>query len=107
MIEISLTAQKKLRECIGENPGKYPRISFSEGGITGPSLKLSFEDSQKGDILENFEDFHMNVSEDVSFFAQKMIVDYVHQGTDGEFKIEAKENLCCNEDCANCQGCEV
>jgi Fe-S cluster assembly iron-binding protein IscA len=107
MIEISLAAQNKLRNCLGENPGKSPRISFSEGGITGPTLKLSFEEPQKGDIVEDVEDFHMIISEDVSYFAQKMSVDYVHQGADGKFEIEAKTSLGCNEDCANCQGCEV
>ena len=107
MIEISLAAQKKLRDSLGEYPGKSPRISFSEGGVTGPALKLSFEEPQKGDIVEDVENFHMIVAEDVSYFAQKMVVDYVHKGEDEKFEVEAKENLCCNEDCASCQGCDV
>ena len=104
MIEISPVAKNKIQDCLGQNPGKFPRISFSEGGLLGPSLKLDFEEVHEGDKVEDVEGFHMLVAEDVSFYAQKMIVDYV-QGR--SFEIEAKEGMICNEDCASCQGCEV
>jgi|GEM_PF-2523233 len=107
MIEISLAAQKQLRDSLGENPGKSPRISFSEGGITGPVLNLAFEKPQAGDIVEDVGGFQLFIAEDVSYFAQKMSVDYAQNGKDGKFEIEAKESIVCNEDCASCQGCNV
>ncbi len=104
MIEITAAAQKKLQDSLIENPGKSPRISFSPGGLMGPALKLSFEKIQQGDKEENVDGLHLIVAEDVSYFAQKMIVDYVK---DQSFEVEAKEGMICNEDCASCQGCNA
>lgn len=109
MIKLSPNAKDKLQEHASRNPGLLPRISFATddmGDFTGPALKLAFERPQQGDLKEEVEGFPLVVAEDVSCFAQQMIVDYVSKDRKEGFEIEVKiSSEGCSGDCASCQAC--
>ena len=107
MIELSLTAREKLQDHLRENPAPPPRISFKEGGVTGPVLTLAFEEPQAGDMVQDMGEFRMIVAEDVSYFTESMVVNYGGQGKSGKFVITPKDSSVCDGDCNRCKGCDV
>ncbi len=107
MIELSLTAKEKIQDCLQQNPGTSPRISFKEEGVAGPVLTVAFEEPQAGDMVQDTGEFRILIAEDVSYITQSMVVNYGGRGENGKFVVMPRDLSGCDGNCNSCKGCEV
>ena len=70
MIEINDIVERKIREILAKNPGKYLRIAVEGDGCAGPYLRLSLDESSPNEKIVNVNGIDILVSDDVKRYAE-------------------------------------
>jgi Fe-S cluster assembly iron-binding protein IscA len=70
MIEISASAQNKIKEILAQNPGKCWRIVVEGTGCGGPYLRLYLDEIDAGEKTTNIDGVDLLISDDVRKYAE-------------------------------------
>lgn len=91
MITISDTASDKIKEMLAEEggPDLFLRIGVKEGGCSGFSYGMGFDDEQQaGDKALDMEGLKVVVDEDSIKYLNGLVIDFKESAMGGGFTIE-------------------
>lgn len=91
MIQISDTAKEMIKEMLiaEDNPDMFLRIGVKEGGCTGFSYGMSFDDEKEdSDQTIDLADIQVIVDEESLKYLNGVQIDYKDAGMGGGFTIE-------------------
>ncbi|WP_141500134.1 HesB/IscA family protein [Paenibacillus luteus] len=91
MITISDTASDKIKEMLAEEGGPelFLRIGVKEGGCSGFSYGMGFDDEQQvGDKALDMEGLKVVVDEDSIKYLNGLVIDFKESAMGGGFTIE-------------------
>ena len=82
MLEITDAARDKIKEVLGENEGKYLRITIG-AGWGGPRLGLALDELKENEETIQVNSIDLLMSDNIKPYADGNIIDYI-QSTEGE-----------------------
>lgn len=90
MIQITEAAGQKIQEMLAaeENEGLFLRVGVQEGGCTGFSYGMGFDDEQhEGDRVLDIRELKVVVDEDSAKYLNGLEIDWKESGMGGGFTI--------------------